>query len=188
MILHSFMERMLTNMTGKQVVDSIGKFVIYQKQIMLCIVFVSILRKIKSCIQYILLFSDEGSYRRIASQGEFSSSSDESSKLYTSPIGSSAAGGNGGSSSTVPDVLVYNPSSIPKNTPNHVLESAALAAGAASDAAALGGGSLVGAGGGGVPFSCSSSNNGVGPNTSPVAFGFPYSNECHKSEDSKDAQ
>ena len=37
MILHSFMERMLTNMTGKQVVDSIGKFVIYQKQIMLCI-------------------------------------------------------------------------------------------------------------------------------------------------------
>ena len=31
------MERMLTNMTGKQVVDSIGKFVIYQKQIMLCI-------------------------------------------------------------------------------------------------------------------------------------------------------
>lgn len=180
------MERMLTNMTGKQVVDSIGKFVIYQKQIMFCIV--SILRKIKSCIQYILLFSDEGSYRRIASQGEFSSSSDESSKLYTSPIGSSAAGGNGGSSSTVPDVLVYNPSSIPKNTPNHVLESAALAAGAASDAAALGGGSLVGAGGGGVPFSCSSSNNGVGPNTSPVAFGFPYSNECHKSEDSKDAQ
>ena len=186
MILHSFMERMLTNMTGKPVVDNIGKYVIHQKQFMVCII--SILRKIKRCIQYILLFSDEGSYRRIASQGEFSSSSDESSKLYTSPIGGSAAGGNGGSSSTVPDVLVYNPSSIPKNTPNHVLESAALAAGAASDAAALGGGSLVGAGGGGVPFSCSSSNNGVGPNTSPVAFGFPYSNECHKSEDSKDAQ
>ena len=187
MILHSFMERMLTNMTGKPVVDNIGKYVIHLITIY-GLHFFSILRKIKSCIQYILLFSDEGSYRRIASQGEFSSSSDESSKLYTSPIGGSAAGGNGGSSSTVPDVLVYNPSSIPKNTPNHVLESAALAAGAASDAAALGGGSLVGAGGGGVPFSCSSSNNGVGPNTSPVAFGFPYSNECHKSEDSKDAQ
>ena len=133
------------------------------------------------------MFSDEGSYRRIASQGEFSSSSEESSKLYTSPIGSGATGGNGGSSSTVPDVLVYNPS-IPKNTPNHVLESAALAAGAVSDAAALGGGGLIGTGGSGGPFSCSSSNNGVGPNTSPVAFGFPYSNECHKSEDSKDAQ
>jgi len=74
-------------------------------------------------------YSDEGNYRRIASQGEFSSSSEDSSKLYTSPIGGSATSGNGGSSSAVPDVLVYNPS-IPKNTPNHVLESAALAAGA----------------------------------------------------------
>ena len=137
--------------------------------------------------KYPYLFSDEGSYRRIASQGEFSSSSEDSSKLYTSPIGGSGANGNGGSSSAVPDVLVYNPS-IPKNTPNHVLESAALAAGAASDAAALGGNGIVGAGGGGGPFSCSPSNNGVGPNTSPVAFGFPYSNECHKSEDGKDPQ
>ena len=68
------------------------------------------------------LLSDEGSYRRIASQGEFSSSSEESSKLYNSPIGGSGANANGGSSSAVPDVLVYNPS-IPKNTPNHVLES-----------------------------------------------------------------
>ena len=42
------------------------------------------------------LFSDEGSYRRIASQGEFSSSSEDSSKLYTSPIGGSGANGNGG--------------------------------------------------------------------------------------------
>ena len=137
--------------------------------------------------KYSYLLSDEGSYRRIASQGEFSSSSEDSSKLYTSPIGGSGANGNGGSSSAVPDVLVYNPS-IPKNTPNHVLESAALAAGAASDAAALGGNGIIGAGGGGGPFSCSPSNNGVGPNTSPVAFGFPYSNECHKSEDGKDPQ
>ena len=34
------MEHMLTNMTGKQVVDSIGKFVIYQKQIMLFLFYV----------------------------------------------------------------------------------------------------------------------------------------------------
>ena len=39
MILHSFMERMLTNMTGKPVVDNIGKFVIHQKQVMLFILF-----------------------------------------------------------------------------------------------------------------------------------------------------
>ena len=37
MILHSFMERMLTNMTGKPVVDNIGKYVIHQKQFMVCI-------------------------------------------------------------------------------------------------------------------------------------------------------
>ena len=94
-------------------------------------------------------FSDESSYRRIASQGEFSSSSEDSSKLYTSPLGGNAAGGNGGSSSTVPDVLVYNPTSgVPKNVPNHVLESAALAAGA--DTAALGGGDFKVGGGRGT--------------------------------------
>ena len=53
MILHSFMERMLTNMTGKQVVDSIGKFVIYQKQIMLCIVF---LFYVKSKVVYNIFY------------------------------------------------------------------------------------------------------------------------------------
>ena len=50
------MERMLTNMTGKQVVDSIGKFVIYQKQIMLCIVFLMFLFYVISKVAYNIFY------------------------------------------------------------------------------------------------------------------------------------
>ena len=39
MILHSFTERMLTNMTGKPVADNIGKYLIHQKQFMVRIFF-----------------------------------------------------------------------------------------------------------------------------------------------------
>ena len=51
------MEHMLTNMTGKQVVDSIGKFVIYQKQIMLCILFLKMfLFYVKSKVVYNIFY------------------------------------------------------------------------------------------------------------------------------------
>ena len=54
MILHSFMERMLINMTGKPVVDNIGKFVIHQKQVMLFISF--LLFYVKSKVVYNIFY------------------------------------------------------------------------------------------------------------------------------------
>ena len=46
------MERMLTNMTGKPVVDNIGKFVIHQKQVMLFI----LLFYVKSKVVYNIFY------------------------------------------------------------------------------------------------------------------------------------
>ena len=104
--------------------------------------------------------NDEG-YRRISSQGDFSSSSDENSKLYTSPA------------SSVPDVLSY-----PIQHKNN--GSTGTTAGSNSDDAFCSAGGGGGGGGGG-------SSGNLGNSPVAAAFGFPYSTDCHKTEDSKES-